>query len=174
MNLITSLKLTLHKLSTPILCLCNILFFYKYNLNYFYFQYRHTYFVPTATPLFSSPGPKGQVSFCHHFASVVVCVCNHWTDLDQAWQKCSYLVEDHPDIISIMLQFHRQSSFWQEDFQSFNQSEHIIAPSSHVGFPICTKITNLVEELIISLDNRHLTFLNSFLACVRCRRRPRL
>jgi hypothetical protein len=38
------------------------------------------------------------------------------------------LVEDHPVIISIMLQFHRLSSFWQEDLQSFNQSEHIIAP----------------------------------------------
>jgi hypothetical protein len=60
---------------------------------------------------------------------------NHWTDL-----------EDHPVIISIMLQFHRPSSFWQEDFQSFNQSEHIIGPGSHVGFPICTKITNLVED----------------------------
>ena len=48
--------------------------------------------------LFSSPGPKGRVSFCHHFASVVVSVnfsylhlllWNHWTDLDQTWQKCS-------------------------------------------------------------------------------------
>ena len=50
-------------------------------------------------------------------------------------------------IISIMLQFHRLSSFRQEDFQSFNQSEHIIGPGSHVGFPIYTKITNLVEDL---------------------------
>jgi hypothetical protein len=60
--------------------------------------------------------------------------------------KITNLVEDHPVIISIMLQFHRLSSFWQEDFQSFNQSEHIIGPGSHVGFPICTKITNLVED----------------------------
>jgi len=38
--------------------------------------------------------------------------------------KITNLVEDHPVIISIMLQFHRLSSFWQEDFQSFNQSTH--------------------------------------------------
>jgi hypothetical protein len=42
--------------------------------------------------------------------------------------KIKRLVEDHPVIISIMLQFHRLSSFWQEDLQSFNQSEHIIGP----------------------------------------------
>jgi hypothetical protein len=69
----------------------------------------------------SSPGPKGHVSFCHHFASVVV-IC-----------------------------FHRLSSFWQEDFQSFNQSEHI-GPGSHVGFLICTKITNLVEDLPMNIS----------------------
>ena len=51
-----------------------------------------------------------------------------------------------------MLQFHRLSSFWQEDFQSFNQSEHIIDPGSHVGFPICTKITNLVEDLPMNIS----------------------
>jgi len=51
-----------------------------------------------------------------------------------------------------MLQFHRLSSFWQEDFQSFNQSEHIIGPGSHVGFPICTKITNLVEDLPMNVS----------------------
>jgi hypothetical protein len=62
------------------------------------------------------------------------------------------LVEDHPVIISTMLQFHRLSSFWQEDFQSFNQSEHIIGPGSHVGFPICTKITNLVENLPMNIS----------------------
>ena len=61
--------------------------------------------------------------------------------------KITNLVENHPVIISIILQFHRLSSFWQEDFQSFNQSEHIIGLGSHVGFPICTKITNLVENL---------------------------
>jgi hypothetical protein len=62
------------------------------------------------------------------------------------------LVEDHPVIISTMLQFHRLSSFWQEDFQSFYQSEHIIGPGSHVGFPICTKITNLVENLPMNIS----------------------
>ena len=51
-----------------------------------------------------------------------------------------------------MLQFHRLSSFWQEDFQSFNQSEHIIGPGGHVGFPICTKITNLVEDLQMNIS----------------------
>jgi len=46
--------------------------------------------------VFSSPGLKGNVSFCHHFASVSVnfsyfhlLLWNHWTDLDQTWQKCS-------------------------------------------------------------------------------------
>jgi hypothetical protein len=29
----------------------------------------------SSAPFFSSPGPKGHVSFCHHFASVVVHVC---------------------------------------------------------------------------------------------------
>ena len=61
------------------------------------------------------------------------------------WQgELKRLVEDHPVIISIMLQFHRLSSFWQEDFQSFNQWEHIIGPGSHVGFPICIKIIDQV------------------------------
>ena len=55
-------------------------------------------------------------------------------------------------IISIMLQFHRLSSFRQEDFQSFNQSEHIIGPGSYVGFPICPKITNLVENIPMSIS----------------------
>ena len=66
--------------------------------------------------------------------------------------KITNLVEDHPVIISIMLQFHRLSSFWQEDFQSFNQSEHIIGPGSHVWFPISTKITNLVEDLPMNIS----------------------
>ena len=41
---------------------------------------------------------------------------------------------------------------WQDDFQIFNQSEHIIGPGSHVGFPICTKITNLVEDLPMTIS----------------------
>ena len=64
--------------------------------------------------------------------------------------KITNLVEDHPVIISIMLQFHWLSSFWQEDFRRFNQSEHIIGPGSHVEFPICTKITNLDLPMNIS------------------------
>jgi hypothetical protein len=92
--------------------------------------------------LVRSLGPKGHVSFCHHFVSVT---------------KITNLVEDHPGLISKMLQFHQLSSFWQEDFQSFNQSEHIIGLDSHVGFPICTKITKLnvfwlVETLKIFLS----------------------
>jgi hypothetical protein len=38
------------------------------------------------------------------------------------------------------------------NFQSFNQSEHIIGPGSHVGFPICTKITYLVEDLPMTIS----------------------
>ena len=67
--------------------------------------------------------------------------------------KITNLVEDHPVIISIMLQFHRLSSFWQEDFQSFNQSEHYWL--WHVGFPICTKITNLVEDLPMNISAKY-------------------
>ena len=66
--------------------------------------------------------------------------------------KITNVVEDHPVIISIMLQFHRLSSFWQKDFQNFNQSEHIIGPGSHVGFPICTKITNLVKDILMNIS----------------------
>ena len=40
---------------------------------------------------FSSPGPKGQVSFCHHFASVVVCICKLFIffseTTEQIWTK---------------------------------------------------------------------------------------
>jgi hypothetical protein len=32
----------------------------------------------------------------------------------------------------------------QEDFLNFNQSEHIMGPGSHVGFPISAKNKNLV------------------------------
>ena len=38
--------------------------------------------------------------------------------------KIKRLVEDHPVIISIMLQFHRLSSFWQEDRHSFWNKGH--------------------------------------------------
>jgi hypothetical protein len=39
-----------------------------------------------------------------------------------------------------------KDQFWQEDFQVFNQSEHVIGPGSHVEFFIYTKNTNLVED----------------------------
>jgi hypothetical protein len=35
---------------------------------------------------------------------------------------------------------------------TWHQSEHIIGPGSHVGFPICTKITNLVEDLPMNIS----------------------
>ena len=49
-------------------------------------------------------------------------------------------------IIPAKSQFNWFSGFWQEDFQGFNQSEHVIGPGSHVEFPIYTKNTNLVED----------------------------
>jgi hypothetical protein len=33
-----------------------------------------------------------------------------------------------------------------EDFLNFNQSEHIMGPGSHVGFPISAKNINLVYD----------------------------
>ena len=48
--------------------------------------------------------------------------------------------------VSQQSQFNWFSGFWQEDFQGFNQSEHIIGPDSHVEFPIDTKNTNIVED----------------------------
>ena len=42
-------------------------------------------------------------------------------------------------IIPAKSQFNWFSGFWQEDFQGFNQSEHVIGPGSHVEFPIYTK-----------------------------------
>jgi hypothetical protein len=48
-------------------------------------------------------------------------------------------------IIPAKSQFNWFGGFWQ-DFQGFNQSEHIIGPGSHVEFPIYTKNTNLVED----------------------------
>ena len=49
-------------------------------------------------------------------------------------------------IIPAKSQFNWFGGFWQEDFQGFNQSEHVIGPGSHVEFPIYTKNTNLVED----------------------------
>ena len=50
-------------------------------------------------------------------------------------------------IIPAKSQFNWFSGFWQEDFQGFNQSEHVIGPGSHVDFPIYTKNTNLNEQV---------------------------
>jgi hypothetical protein len=41
-------------------------------------------------------------------------------------------------IIPAKSQFNWFSGFWQEDFQGFNQSKHVIGPGSHVE--------NLVED----------------------------
>ena len=49
-------------------------------------------------------------------------------------------------IIPAKSQFNWFGGFWQEDFQGFNQSEHVIGPGIHVEFPIYTKNTNLVED----------------------------
>ena len=49
-------------------------------------------------------------------------------------------------IIPAKSQFNWFGGFWREDFQGFNQSEHVIGPGSHVEFPIYTKNTNLVED----------------------------
>jgi hypothetical protein len=44
--------------------------------------------------LFSSPDPKGHVSYCHHLASVRkhfnLLLENHWSKWDQTWQECSF------------------------------------------------------------------------------------
>jgi hypothetical protein len=61
-------------------------------------------------------------------------------------KRFTSLVQDHPMIIPAKSQFNWFGGFWQEDFQSVNQSEHIIGAGSHVEFPICTKNTNLVED----------------------------
>ena len=49
-------------------------------------------------------------------------------------------------IIPVKSQLNRFGGFWQEDFQGFNQSEHIIGPGSHVEFPIYNKNTYLVDD----------------------------
>jgi hypothetical protein len=61
-------------------------------------------------------------------------------------KRFTSLVQDRPMIIPAKSQFNWFSGFWQEDFQGFNQSEHVIGPGSHVEFPIYTKNTNLVED----------------------------
>ena len=49
-------------------------------------------------------------------------------------------------IIPAKSQFNWLSGFQQEDFLNFDQSEHIMGPGSHVGFPISAKNKNLVYD----------------------------
>ena len=53
-------------------------------------------------------------------------------------------------IIPAKSQFNWFSGFWQEDFQGFNQSEHVIGPGSHVEFPIYTKSGRGSIGLVVS------------------------
>ena len=49
-------------------------------------------------------------------------------------------------IIPAKSQFNWLSGLYQEDFKNFDQSEHIMGPDSHVGFPISAKNKNLVYD----------------------------
>ena len=49
-------------------------------------------------------------------------------------------------IIPAKSQFNWLGGFKQEDLKKFYQSEHIMDPGSHVGFPISTKNKNLVYD----------------------------
>ena len=49
-------------------------------------------------------------------------------------------------IIPAKSQFNWLGGFLQEDFLNFDQSEHIMDPGSHVGFPISAKNKNLVYD----------------------------
>ena len=57
-------------------------------------------------------------------------------------------------IIPAKSQFNWLSGFLQEDFLNFDQSEHIMGPSSHVGFPISAKNTNLVEDHPVNISGK--------------------
>jgi hypothetical protein len=41
---------------------------------------------------------------------------------------------------------------YQEDFLNFDQSEHIMGPGSHVGFPISAKNKNLVYDHTMNIS----------------------
>jgi hypothetical protein len=41
---------------------------------------------------------------------------------------------------------------WEFHSKTFFFEKLIIGPGSHVGFPICTKITNLVEDLPMNIS----------------------
>ena len=57
-------------------------------------------------------------------------------------------------IILAKSQFNWFSGFGQDDFQGFNQSEHVIGPGSHVEFPIYTKNTNLAEDHPMNMSGK--------------------
>jgi hypothetical protein len=54
-------------------------------------------------------------------------------------------------IIPAKSQFNWLSGFWQEDFLNFDQSEYIMGPGSHVGFPISAKNKILVSTRFVFL-----------------------
>jgi hypothetical protein len=56
-------------------------------------------------------------------------------------------------IIPAKSQLNRFGGFWQEDFQGFIQSEHVIGPGGHVEFPI-SKNTNMVEDHPMNIDGK--------------------
>ena len=60
--------------------------------------------------------------------------------------KNSNLVKDIPMIIPLQFGFSQFISFREEDLWNFSQSEHIICPGSHVGYPTGTKNSNVVED----------------------------
>jgi hypothetical protein len=47
-----------------------------------------------SVPIFSSPDPKGHVSYCHHLSSVRkhfnLLLENHWSKWGQTWQESSF------------------------------------------------------------------------------------
>ena len=60
--------------------------------------------------------------------------------------KKQQLVKDIPMIIHLQFGFSQFISFREENLWNFSQSEHIIGPGSHVGYPTWTKNSNFVED----------------------------
>jgi hypothetical protein len=56
------------------------------------------------------------------------------------------LVKDIPMIIHLQFGFSQFINFREEDLWNFSQSEHIIGPGSHIGYPTGTKNSNFVED----------------------------
>jgi hypothetical protein len=55
-------------------------------------------------------------------------------------------------IIPAKSQFNWLSGFYQEDFKNINQSDHIMGPGSHVGFPISAKNKNRVYDHTMNIS----------------------